>query len=564
VFIVKSEFKRYFFPGLFTILLLSFVMPSCDGDNGDAGIDSGTIPAVVFIADKDQAGVDELYASLDDGASVVKLSGTLVAGQNVVDFKISPDGSRVAYRADQDAPGVIELYVNSITGGTPVKVSGLNPVLVPGSNVEVEPLVTFDAFNWSPDSLLIAYIADQVTDEVFELFISAPDGSLNFRVSGTLTIIGDGGDVFDFEWAPDSSRIAFRADKDTNGIIELYTNRPLVTSTPIKVSGIFPAQGDVIALAGVDKDAFEWAPDSTRLAYMADQTNDNLFELFTALPSVAGAPIKVSADLSGTSKDVLEFKWAPNGSRIAYLADQDDNDVFELYTATPGGTDNDKVSVTPTDPDGDVWDFAWAPDSSRIAYRAEQDTNLVFELYTSPPDSNIGNAKLNPDTFVFGQNVTSFAWAPDSSLIAYLADQDTDNVVELYTSPPDSNIGNAKLNPDTFVFGQNVTSFAWTPDSSLIAYLADQDTDNVFELYSSTPDGSVTKVSFLPDPVLFPGRDVLNFTWAPDTSRIAYLADQDTDNVFELYTSPPDGSGNGKISGTIDPSGGVFVFEYEP
>ena len=128
---------------------------SSSSDGGAPGGGPATVPAVVFIADKDGNGENELYASLNDGANVVKLS----TGSNVEpDFKISPDGTRVAYRADQDTPGVIELYVNSINGGTPVKVSG---PLVAGGNVDLRPdppnpPLDFDVFNWSPDSSLIA------------------------------------------------------------------------------------------------------------------------------------------------------------------------------------------------------------------------------------------------------------------------------------------------------------------------------------------------------------------------------------------------------------------------
>jgi hypothetical protein len=160
------------------------------------------------------------------------------------------------------------------------------------------------------------------------------------------------------------------------------------------------------------------------------------------------------------------------------------------------------------------------------------------------------------------KSVKSFEWAPDSSLIAYRADQDTDFIEELYTSPPDGS-GNDKVSFDPLVAGGEVaTQFGWAPDSSRVAYIADQDSDNLFELYSALPDGSVNdKVS---GPLQINGR-VFEFAWAPDSSRIAYRADQEFDFVDELFSSQPDGSGNGKISGTITPlNGSVLNFEYEP
>ncbi len=51
-------------------------------------------------------------------------------------------------------------------------------------------------YDWSADSSRLVYLADQVVDEKFELFVAAPDGNaINAPLSGTLT---GGGDVFSF------------------------------------------------------------------------------------------------------------------------------------------------------------------------------------------------------------------------------------------------------------------------------------------------------------------------------------------------------------------------------
>ncbi len=61
------------------------------------------------------------------------------------------------------------------------------------------------------------------------------------------------------------------------------------------------------------------------------------------------------------------------------------------------------------------------------------------------------------------------------------------------------------------------------------------------------------------------GDDVDSFEWAPDSSRLAYRADQDTINVKELYSSRPDGTDNMKISGDLVPGGNVTnTYEWVP
>ena len=115
------------------------------------------------------------------------------------------------------------------------------------------------------------------------------------------------------------------------------------------------------------------------------------------------------------------------------------------------------------------------------------------------------------------------------------------------------------------VAGGNVFDFTWAPDSSRVAYRADQDTDGVGELYSATPDGSGTPDK-LNGALVAGGRVFLGFTWAPDSSRVAYRADQDTDDILELYSATPDGSGTpDKLNGALVAGGDVVeTFTWAP
>ena len=88
-----------------------------------------------------------------------------------------------------------------------------------------------------------------------------------------------------------------------------------------------------------------------------------------------------------------------------------------------------------------------------------------------------------------------------------------------------------KLN-SPLVTGGNVRDFSISPNSSRVVYSADQDTDGVGELYS-VPIGGGT-VTELNSP-LVAGGSVYRFSISPDSSRVVYSADQDTDGMFELY-----------------------------
>jgi hypothetical protein len=99
------------------------------------------------------------------------------------EFEISPDSSRVIYQANQDNVEVFELFRVPINGGTTIK---LNGPMVSGGNVSAfEP--GFTSFFISPDSNRVVYLADQETNNVFELFATFEDSLLQPTSTSTPT-----------------------------------------------------------------------------------------------------------------------------------------------------------------------------------------------------------------------------------------------------------------------------------------------------------------------------------------------------------------------------------------
>ncbi len=546
------------------ILTLSLTFISCDGSGSNGDGDGGSsknpkFPPAVFMADKNVAGTVELYASFDDGDEIIKLSADLVSGGNVVDFKISPDGIFVAYVADQGTDQVFELYVVPVDKSddeTAVKVS----VPVEGNGIkEISPDSGKYAFAWAPDSLRVGYIADPADLVVgfFELFSSTPDGQEKDLISDLPDpLTNPGRDVKDFEWEPNSTFIAYVADQDTNDKFELYVSPSDSNIGNRKVSGIPMVGSGIRENPPVPSEAylFGWAPDSSRLAYIADQDTVDIFELFTSNPD--GADNRKLSGPMGFNGDVDEFAWAPNNSKIAYLADQVNDPGVELYTTLPNVSVSFLKNSAGLVVGSNVTGFEWAPDSSRIAFTANKIVSR-FALYTTSPNDN--NNVLVSSNSSFNSEVISFGWAPDSSRIAYIADDFNINVLELFTTRPAAPLVN-KISGN-LVAGGDVLGFEWAPNSSRVAYTADQDENDVSELYTSTPDGSVNDIL---SSVIVPGGGVQDFKWAPDTSGVGYIADQDTDDVFELFASQPDGSDNTKLSGDLIVDGAVFAFEWVP
>ena len=160
--------------------------------------------------------------------------------------------------------------------------------------------------------------------------------------------------------------------------------------------------------------------------------------------------------------------------------------------------------------------------------------------------------------------MTDFVWAPDSSLIAYRANQDSILIFELYVATPDVSESDTKVSGIPMVGSvEPEPLFSWSPDSARVAYRANQITANAIELFTSTPDGQVNdRVSG----DLISGVNVLEFRWAPDEINISigYIADKNSNEVFELFASLPDGGETANLSGSIASAGDVLFFEWVP
>jgi hypothetical protein len=540
--------------GLVAIFTISCGNSSDKDDGAGAGGSGRAIfPPVVFTADKNNDGIVELYASFEDGTDIIKLSETMTAGGNVVDFKVSPDGIWVAYVADQDRNDVFELYVvpvDKASGDDAVKVSGTFKAGADG----VKETATGDyAFQWAPDSSRIAYLADQTTAGVFQLYSNKPDGAENLLLS---ILPGTDRDVEDFAWSPNLINnqllIAYLADQQTLDVIELYTTLP-DESTSQKINNGLGPGGNVTV--------FKWAPDAQQIAFIADKTA-GIFELYTTFPTTTTDTL-VSGSLAVTS-DVLNFKWSPDSAQLAYLVQSAFPD-FQLLT-TPNAS-LASTSISSDIENGAESNYAWSWDSSLIAFLADENTADEFELFTSDPADVSTKTKVSDD-LVSGGDVIAFKWAPTDLMIAYTADQDIDDKFELYTTSPPPTITFFKVSGTRFDGNAVDNDFKWSPDSSLIAYRADQDTPNKIELYTTDPEGlDNDRVSgTLPS-----GGNVDEFKWDDFGLSIGYLANQISVSVIELFASLPDGKENtrlssGLVDGIGDPAADsdVSAFEWVP
>src|SRR6185369_6050979 len=105
-------------------------------------------------------------------------------------------------------------------------------------------------------------------------------------------------------------------------------------------------------------------------------------------------------------------------------------------------------------------------------------------LSSVPLDGSAAGASLTP-AFVAGGSVEHYELSPNSDRVVYLADQDVNERFELYSAPFDGSAAAVRLNGDLVANGDvagpafptSEGAFQITPDGQRVVYRADQRTN---------------------------------------------------------------------------------------
>ncbi len=229
--------------------------------------------------------------------------------------------------------------------------------------------------------------------------------------------------------------------------------------------------------------------------------------------------------------------WSPTGSQLAVV---EGGRLILINAATGGRTDLGK-------PAGDVTSLAWSPDGSRIAYgtvpagTGDEAANRVQASVYSVDVRSADHALLANviGEVPGGEEGSGIRWSPDGRRIAVLGGI---NDARLYLVKADGS--GAELLTEGVLIAHSLSSpnLVWSPDGTRIAYATlIRDRDRL-RIWNGSPDGTTPVLVF--DPTSSPGKGTLSGApvWSPDGTQIAFRYDSKDERVWLVANA--DGTGD--------------------
>ncbi len=545
---------------------------------------------IAYSADATTDTVVEVYAVDMSGATPgapITLNPAPVTGGSLgqtttptyTDAKMSRSGDKIAFVGDFALDGAEELWWVDLRGATPSAPNLANtPFTVDTQDVDA------DDYWWSNDGRWLGFIADDVTDSEFNLYVVDTESALPtpIRVNGPLPSGSDVDTADGWRFSPDSTRIAYISDEETAAVETLYVvDLTTMPFTPQRVS---------LGASFADVSNFLWTPDSTGLVFVVDDLDDGVLELFYSNVSGATptAPVRLNAPFAHAAADIgtsvsfdrpADFGVSPDGLRVYYVADARIESVDELYVvdlATPGVARLVSHDGR-TDTNDDVDLTAWTPDSQTVVFVADTLTTGVLEVFMADAtgEGTLGPIALNAP-FVTGGDISQATanFSSDEVVIDrnnrgvyFMADGVTDGIETVYFSAFDAPGTMIDLAPN--IDGtEDVNSFLVSLDGTLLVWNGDPTGSAIDEIYAVDISGAVPGAPLRVNGAAVTSGDVLSgvsttareYEFVGSSRGVVYVADELSDTDNQVMFTPMTGATPGASMPLMTPvaSGDAF------
>ncbi len=475
-----------------------------------------------------------------------KLSGPLVEGGDVSLMELSPDGKRVVFMADARQDGVVELFSVPASGGTRTLISQ-------GSTTELQ----VSRFLITPDSQHVIYVINTKSSGIdVGLYIVPINGGvrrelhndlpgntrfLNMEISADnqYLVYVINSDPYQVLWkvalAGGLPEIIAGADMDVPENEIIFRLAPQGKHVVYYHKSIFPTlnratldgtEADLTYMAG-EAWFFEITPDESSVIYKLGIIAP--YRLY-AVPFGGGMPYELNEPLLGAGT-VYNFAISPDSQYVVYRADEIGVGKIELLSIRLDYASHRTILNGPVVDGGNVWMFLITPNSQGVVFIADRITAGLQELWSVPITGGM-NYNLSKDMVAGGQ-VNSFSITPNNLGVVFTANKLALTNIELFANDIFGAHEPWRLNAPLAGFA-NIGTFRIAPNSSMVAFTADTLADGEYNLSIVPIMGGSTPIRI--NPPLVSGGRVGPFVISPDNKGVIYHAEQDEDEMYEVYS----------------------------
>jgi uncharacterized repeat protein (TIGR03803 family) len=469
----------------------------------------------------------EIYVMNSDGTGQTRLTNNL---RDDFQPSFSPDGSRIVFVSTRN--GNYEIYVMDVDGKNQTRLTS-------------HPAADYDPI-FSPDGSKIAFSSSR--NGFGQVYLMNADGSNQIRLTNVAA------DEYDPSFAPDGSRIAFSSFRN-GSTAEIYvmnadgSNQTRLTDNAAgDISASFSSDGNQIAFVSNRDGRLEvyvMNADGTAQIRLTNNAQGNEYPSWGVLPSPAGGKLVFSSTRDGGNWEIysmnsngtnqtrltnnpavdLNSVISPDGSRIAFASDRDNNFNYEIYVMNADGTGQTRL----TDSINNNLSPSFSPDGNRIVFVSDRVSGWD-EIYVMNSD---GTNQTRLTNNLSHDRAPTFS--PDGNRIVFHSNRDG-GASEIYVMNADG------TNPTRLTNNSAADELpSFSPDGSRIVFASKRDDGLTAKIYAMNSDGTnQVRLSTVSASETYPAV-------SPDGSQIAFTSYRD-DSEGELYKMNADGTNQVRLT----------------
>lgn len=216
---------------------------------------------------------------------------------------------------------------------------------------------------------------------------------------------------------------------------------------------------------------------------------------------------------------------SPDGSKLAFTSQRDGN--LDIYIAQINNTElSTPINITNTLLLHEGCPASWSPDSSRIVFSAIGEGYVKGDqIYTIDLDTSEQTQLTQDETITWGDP----AWSPDGKQIAVSAQRIKDEEIYLINTDGTNPIQISESFAVNNAYLRTITSPAWSPDGTRIAFLSYSDGSPDIITLNVNGDNKTTLSLDL--------FSASSLAWTPDGKQFLFRGNKSFASTSNLYTT---------------------------